>query len=70
MSTRAPEFRPARPATGRPRCADCQRVFAAGHVPAPTVGGPRHGRLICRDCRAVHEEAAQMSAQRSLTLDL
>lgn len=66
MSTRASDFRPARPATGRPRCADCKRVFAAGHVPAPTVGGPRHGRLICRDCRAVREEAAQMSAQRSL----
>ena len=45
------EWRPRRPNSARLKCSCCDRVFAAGRVPAPEKFGPYAGRLLCRDCR-------------------
>lgn len=45
------EWRPRRPNAARLKCACCNRVFAAGAVPAAETHGPYTGQLICRDCR-------------------
>lgn len=49
------EFRPPRPNGQRIKCALCTRVFAAGHIPAPMIGGRHDGALVCRDCRRALE---------------
>ena len=52
------EWRPRRPNSARLKCGCCDRVFAAGQVPAPEKFGPYAGRLLCRDCRHGLDAAA------------
>lgn len=52
------EWRPRRPNSARLKCSCCDRVFAAGRVPAPEKFGPYAGRLLCRDCRHGLDAAA------------
>lgn len=52
------EWRAPRPDPDRRRCDLCDRVFAAGYVPARDSQGPLAGMLVCRDCRTGARGAA------------